>query len=527
MYRFHHRLIGIVLLLGSLVMIYAPIHAQDTPWGPIGPGISTSGTANNAALAIAPDGAIYIAMNSEVYRFNGTVWESIRESLISGPGDCKLSGMWQNSRLAVGPDSIPYLAWIHSTGNDMPEYVYVCRFNGMYWEQVGSGSATGTGLGRAAAWSNSPDITIDSLNRLYVVWASPRIIESAPTDLLVRRFNGTNWEEVGVGSADATTGGISQGECLARIGHPDIDLDVNDTPYVAWVCAYYAHPNQAFIRRFNGTIWEEITPGSASYPYGISHSLRQVDHVELEIGPGGEPYVVWQQAMFNGSWEIYIKRFNGVEWEEVGVGSASGGGISNTLNNGSNYPSLAFTGDGTPYVTWTEDTRQFTQPEHFTLWIRRFNGTSWEEIYPGSASYEGEGVDDNFNEEIPSSLESDALGQTFATYARDTASGGELSIRSLQYSTMMAAPEQQYYRVPNPVLTWRTVSWALGYAIEIDDSPDFSSPSETNYALSSDTHSYVPSYLRNGTYYWRVSARVSETQLGRWSAPTPLIVNLP
>ena len=39
-------------------------------------------------------------------------------------------------------------------------------------------------------------------------------------------------------------------------------------------------------------------------------------------------------------------------WQEVGPGSASGGGISKT--GLSNFPAIAVSQDGEPYVTWVE-----------------------------------------------------------------------------------------------------------------------------------------------------------------------------
>jgi hypothetical protein len=59
--------------------------------------------------------------------------------------------------------------------------------------------------------------------------------------------------------------------------------------------------------------------------------------------------VAWEDDS-GGDREIYVRRWNGSSWEEVGSGSASGGGISDS--GGYSYdPSLAVA-DGTPYVAW-------------------------------------------------------------------------------------------------------------------------------------------------------------------------------
>jgi hypothetical protein len=66
----------------------------------------------------------------------------------------------------------------------------------------------------------------------------------------------------------------------------------------------------------------------------------------------GTPYVVWNDHS-GGNWEVYVRRWNGISWEEVGAGSASGGGISD--NSGySDDPSVAIALDGMPYVAWED-----------------------------------------------------------------------------------------------------------------------------------------------------------------------------
>jgi hypothetical protein len=524
------RLMRIILLLvGSIFMGLLPVHAQGNPWEDVGGGINSNGDAIETSMAIAPDGTPYVAWSGSgfhVHRFNGTIWEDISETLGSGPGDCKFTGSNGDFHIAIGSDGIPYLAWQSGINGTAIWYIYVCRYNGANWEQIGGSSASGSGVSNNPYDSRFPDIAVDNLNRPYVVWTNGGSTgNSTSSGIHVRRFNGTSWEEVGVDSTSTTTGGISQGQGPGS--HPQIAIDLNGTPYVAWICNFIGASYQVCIRRFNGTIWEEVTPGSATFPNGMSHTTGSADYPSLEIGPGGEPYIAWQQSKSNGSWDIYIRRFNGTDWEEIEEGSASGGGISNTQHTSSIFPSLTFTGDGAPYVTWTEDTRGYTAGAKFSLWVRRFNGTIWEETYPGSASYTGPGVDDSVVSDVPASLESDQLGRAYAIYSRETATGKQLQVRALQYSSPQAFPSLNYQPIPDPVLTWSPVTWAHGYAIEISDSTDFTNPLRTGYDLSPQTLAYSVTDLRSGTYYWRISARISDSQLGRWSPIMRFIVRLP
>jgi hypothetical protein len=62
-------------------------------------------------------------------------------------------------------------------------------------------------------------------------------------------------------------------------------------------------------------------------------------------------------------------------WQEVGRGSASCRGISNTPTDSSN-PSLAIALDGTLYVAW----------QGTWIYVLEWNGSLWTDVGPGSAS---------------------------------------------------------------------------------------------------------------------------------------------
>jgi len=66
--------------------------------------------------------------------------------------------------------------------------------------------------------------------------------------------------------------------------------------------------------------------------------------VDIRAGAEGENYLMYLPM---------ITRAVG-SWQEVGAGSASGGGISNTAGN-SDSPSLALAPDGTLYAAWHDD----------------------------------------------------------------------------------------------------------------------------------------------------------------------------
>jgi hypothetical protein len=110
--------------------------------------------------------------------------------------------------------------------------------------------------------------------------------------------------------------------------------------------------------------WHEVGAGSASGG-GISANDGMSWWPLLAIAPDGTPYVAWSDDS-DGDREIYVRRWNGSIWKEVGSGSASGGGISD--NDGdSRWPSLAVAPDGRLYVAWDDDSGG--DPE---IYVRRF-----------------------------------------------------------------------------------------------------------------------------------------------------------
>jgi hypothetical protein len=71
----------------------------------------------------------------------------------------------------------------------------------------------------------------------------------------------------------------------------------------------------------------------------------------VAVAPDGRPYVVWYYSG-GQDYEIYVRRWNGSSWEEIGSGSANSRGISGSGNAGG---SVAIAAGGTPYVAWFDE----------------------------------------------------------------------------------------------------------------------------------------------------------------------------
>jgi hypothetical protein len=295
-------------------------------------------------------------------------WKEVGVGSATGGGISGNSDFSGWPSMGVAPNGTPYITWQDSTSGNRE--IYVRRWNGTNWEEVGVCSASGGGISDNNGDSYSPSIAIAPNSAPLIAWDD---WSAGDAEIYVRRWNGSMWEEIGPGSASG--GGISNNNDYS--GRPSIAVASNGTPYIAWEDTSSGN-RQIYLRRWSGSIWEEVGADSASSG-GISNNSGESGYVSAAIAPDGTPYVAWDDDS-SGNWEIYVRRWNGSSWEEVGTGSAAGGGIS--ANGGVSWnPSMAVGPNGIPYVVWQDDSDGDTE-----IYVRRWNGSSWEEVGSSSAS---------------------------------------------------------------------------------------------------------------------------------------------
>jgi hypothetical protein len=110
----------------------------------------------------------------------------------------------------------------------------------------------------------------------------------------------------------------------------------------------------------------------------------------VAVGPDCNPVVAWiEQATSGGIQQLYLKRWTGTAWEELG-GSASGSGVSQSPggNIGAADPSVAVDSQGQIYAAWKFAATPGGTCCTLSIYVRRWNGTAWEEL-GGSASGAG------------------------------------------------------------------------------------------------------------------------------------------
>lgn len=150
---------------------------------------------------------------------------------------------------------------------------------------------------------------------------------------------------VEVGTNSASAGGVSN---LGGSAGPSLHLDSNDVPWLAW-SELVAGRYEVYLKRFDGIDWVEVA-GSAS-GRGLSADAATLSgDVHVRVDANGFAVVAWIHREGNVR-NVYVKRFDGTAWVEL-AGSASGG-ISNTgFGSGATTPTLVLDRLGYPIVAW-------------------------------------------------------------------------------------------------------------------------------------------------------------------------------
>jgi hypothetical protein len=337
----------------------------------------------------------------------GTGWEEVGAGSASGGG---ISNNGSDSRypsIAVAPDGTPYVTWHDNSDGDYE--VYVRRWTESSWAEIGAGSASGGGISDNDGNSQLPWVSIAPDGTLYVAWDDDG---SGDREIYVRRWMESCWAEM---SGSASGGGVSDNDGVSRF--PRIAIASGGTIYITWQDDSDGD-NEVYVRRWTGSSWVEM--GGSASGGGISNNGGDSGYPSIDVAPDGTVYVAWQDDS-DGDNEIYVRRWTGSSWAEVGAGSASGGGISNNSSD-SRYPRLAIAPDGVPYVTWQDDGAGDNE-----IYVRRWTGSSWAEIGAGSAS--GGGISDNSGESLDSWLDVAPDGVPCVVWEDYSGGDGEIYVR--------------------------------------------------------------------------------------------------
>jgi len=276
-----------------------------------------------------------------------------------GVGSCHPS-------IAVGPDDLPVVIWTETFD------IYLKKWDDNQWVELG-GSASGTGIIHTGSWSGAEaSLAIDSNGFIYVtarVQRGPYLSD----EIYLKVWDGTEWVELG---GSASGGGISN----AGGWNSSPKVAVKDgMVYVAWTHEWeseipWVRYHAIYLKYWNGIQWLEL--GGSASGEGVSNAPDKYMGIgDIALDNEGNPLVAWAQQV-NNEWGIYLKKWDGNQWVELG-GSASGTGIDRMYISG---PVLAMDANGNPAVVYNS-----LYDSILVVYLKRWDGATWTEV-AGSAT---------------------------------------------------------------------------------------------------------------------------------------------
>lgn len=335
-------------------------HWNGSAWVGLGGSDSGAGLSNSPGSAQTPSLVLDSAdrpvvawshnLGIYVHRWDGTAWVPYGNSdtgLGLAGGESAFS-----PKIRLDAADRPVVLWQQNPsttggGPPPPSQIYVKRWNGTSWEELG-GSATGGGISNAGAFAETPDLAVDAAGNPVAAWSHAETFGNG-LQIYVKRWNGVSWVDYGgSGTGTGMSGSGSSGSS------PSAAIDTFGNPVIAWhEYNLSASPfGEIYLRRWDGSSWVEI--GGSATAGGVSAAGGAgARFASLKLDASNHPTIAWQNGPVYTTDEIYVRRWNGTGWVEA-AGSATGVGVSATPAVSSGFASLALTPSGDPGVAWAE-----------------------------------------------------------------------------------------------------------------------------------------------------------------------------
>jgi hypothetical protein len=340
------------------------------------------------------DGSVF---NIYVQRFTGSSWVNVGSAL-SASSAANSSAL--DPSLALDSSGNPVVAWREFDGTSYN--IYVQRFTGSSWVNVGSGVLTGS------SDANNPSLSLDSSGNPVVAWVE---YDGTSYNLYLQQFNGSSWVKVGTTPLDISlnnrpyypslslvNGSLSVawreegdlyvkrylknsfrplGEALDAVItsnalDPSATLDNNNNPVVAW-SETGDFSSGILVSRWASNTWNRILFNAAvntfNNAYEPSLAVEKSTNVNTFV-----PVVAFSEEISPDQNNIYVRRStNGINW------SSYGDALDTTISNYASQPSLALDSTNQPYVAWVEIVNGSPN-----IYVKRWTGTAWD--WAGSAA---------------------------------------------------------------------------------------------------------------------------------------------
>jgi hypothetical protein len=332
------------ILLLSLFMSSALLHAQTGSWAELGSGVGKQGEIQT--IAVDDTGYVYAPTTNEydnqyVSKWNGTTW-----SALGGTNSFSaLAGITPNSELGGDITSIVIdnAGNLYVAGNIQANVTpYISKWSGGKWSKVQTGNDT-------VPLTFAKDLALDNSGNLYAVGSN-----GVCNCSVIVKWNGSNWSILPYGIS-----GMNSDSLINQI-----IADNSGNLYAAGALYDHVNGTKYYVAKWNGTTWSQLGTGVNALNANGRINAMTMDN-------GGNIYVAGNFTDANGVY--YTAKWNGTTWSELGTGA-------NALNsdglgtNGAVY-ALATDKSGNVYMGGLYD--------YSLMNVWQWNGTSWNQLGAG------------------------------------------------------------------------------------------------------------------------------------------------
>jgi hypothetical protein len=286
----------------------------------------------------------------------------------------------------------------------------------------------------------------------------PQPIDNPPTTL-EPQFTG--WQFLGTNPLDVNASEYA--------GESRVAVDIRGNPVVSWVETAGTYIN-IYVKRWTGSNWVQL-----GGPLNVS-AFEEGRQPSLAIDTSGNPVVSWTETA-GSSYNIYVKRWNGTSWLQLG------GELNIDAGRQAFNPSLALDSSGNPVVSWQE-----RDGISYSIYVKRWNGTIWMPV--GTTSLD---IDFFKDAQLPS-LAIDSSGNPVVSWEEDDGSSYNIYVKR-----------------------WTGSSWVqLGTILDVNSNQDAyaSSLAVVDSSVVASSGNPVVSWVENGDIYVKRWSGTSWVQLG-------------
>jgi len=266
--------------------------------------------------------------------------------------------------IGTDADGYPVVCWYETQpGAPGSARVYIKRWDGIAWVELGAGSASGDGM--SDGLGIMPVITTDNAGKPIVGYLTEVGDVGINFIVAVKRWTGTQWDElpglIDLPEEESSGWGGAGGACF------DIAIASDGNPVVCWSALQASQDEDGLaVKHWNGTGWVQI---GESVMMHLTQQHLALPRIAMDLA--GSPVVCWIETPDYrwgpaSDYFVYAKRWDGSQWVQLG-GNVSGDTIMKE------HPDIAMGWDGNPIVCYTTN----EGPIQLRVNVRRWDGSQW------------------------------------------------------------------------------------------------------------------------------------------------------